>query len=180
MTVLQTSRLTLRPLVPADAPDYAAMRYHPEVTKWLMPVDGDPVEAALGTIGRFADQWAERGYSPWAIFRDGRLIGHCGLNHVAEFDATEVLWALHPDGWGRGYATEAATAAVEFGFGPVGLDTIFAITLPDNLASQAVVKRLGMGYRRNAPYRGFEVRYFDITREAWASRAPQERVQGRG
>jgi RimJ/RimL family protein N-acetyltransferase len=167
MTVLHTERLTLRPLVPDDAPAYAAMRYHPAVTRWLMPVTGDPVDAARGTIVRFAAQWTERGYSPWGIFVDGRLIGHCGLNHVAEFDATEVLWALHPDAWGKGYATEAATAAVNFGFDTIGLPTIFAITLPDNMSSQAVVKRLGFDYRRNVPYRGFDVRWFDIDSASW-------------
>jgi RimJ/RimL family protein N-acetyltransferase len=172
MTILQTARLTLRPLVPADAADYAAMRFHPEVARWLSPASGDPVEAARGSIGRFAEQWDERGYSPWAIFVEGRLIGHCGLNHVPEFEATEVLWALHPDGWGKGYATEAARAAVSFGFDAIGLSTIFAITKPDNSNSQAVVKRLGLGYRRNVTYRGFEARWFDITREAWSARTP--------
>ena len=54
MTMLQTERLTLRPLVPADAEAYAAMRYHPEVAKWLPPADGDPVDAARATIERFA------------------------------------------------------------------------------------------------------------------------------
>ena len=44
------------------------------------------------------------------------------------------------------------------------------IVKPDNLASQAVVKRLGLGYRRNVSYRDFEARYFDITRDAWARR----------
>ena len=170
MTVLQTDRLTLRPLVPDDAEAYAAMRYHPEVTRWLMPLDGDPVEAARGTIGRFAAMWAERGYAPWAIFRDGRLIGHCGLHYVPEFDATEVLWALHPGGWGQGYATEAALASVAFGFETIGLPLIFAITKPDNLASQAVVKRLGLGYRKNVTYRGFEARWFDTDRASWVAR----------
>ena len=65
---LQTERLTLRPLVPADAEAYAAMRYHPEVAKWLPPAAGDPVEAARGTIGRFAAGWQERGYAPWGVF----------------------------------------------------------------------------------------------------------------
>jgi RimJ/RimL family protein N-acetyltransferase len=168
MTVLKTDRLTLRPLVPEDAAEYAAMRYHPEVAAWLMPATIDPVEAARASIGRFAEQWTERGYSPWAVVADGRIVGHCGLNHVPEFDETEVLWALHPDAWGKGYATEAARASVAFGFDTIGLDLIFAITKPDNMASQAVVKRLGLTYRKNVAYRGFaEVRWFDVTREAW-------------
>ena len=167
MTEIRTARLMLKPLKPENAVDYAAMRYHPEVTKWLMPLQGDPVEAARGTIGRFAAQWAERGYAPWALWLGERLIGHCGLNYVPEFEATEVLWALHPDYWRGGYATEAARASLKFGFDDAGLAMIFAITKPDNLASQAVVKRLGLTYRKNVEYRGFEARFFDIDRATW-------------
>jgi len=167
MTEVKTERLALKPLVAENAEAYAVMRDHPEVTKWLLPLQGDPVEAARGTIGRFAQQWSERGYAPWAVWREGRLIGHCGLNYVPEFEATEVLWALHPDFWGGGYATEAARAALRFGFDDVGLAMIFAITKPDNMASQAVVKRLGLEYRRNVTYRGFEARFFDIDRATW-------------
>ena len=63
---------------------------------------------------------AERGYGPWGVFRDGRLIGHGGLNFVPEFGETEVLWALHPDAWGKGYATEVARAALGYGFDDAG------------------------------------------------------------
>lgn len=169
MTILTTDRLTLRPLVPDDAEDYAAMRFHPEVTKWLPPAgDADPLTAARGTIDRFAAAWRDEGYSPWGVFREGRLIGHGGLNHVPEFDATEVLWALHPDAWGKGYATEVAKAALAFGFGTVGLPLIFAITLENNVASQAVMKRIGLSYKKRVEYKGFkDVVWFDVDREAY-------------
>jgi RimJ/RimL family protein N-acetyltransferase len=172
MTLLQTERLTLRPLVPADAGPYAAMRYHPEVARWLPPASGDPLEAAQATIERFAAAWRDRHHAPWGVFREGQLIGHCGLNYVPEFERTEVLWALHPDAWGKGYATEVARAAVAYGFETLRLDLIFAITLPDNHASQAVMKRLGLGYRRRVEYKGFkDVVWFDIDRAAWLGRA---------
>ncbi|HTR84857.1 MAG TPA: GNAT family N-acetyltransferase [Reyranella sp.] len=168
MAPLKTDRLRLRPLVPQDAAAYAAMRYHPEVARWLVPADGDPMMAANATIARFATSWRERGYAPWGVFREGRLIGQCGLNFVPEFDETEVLWALHPDAWGRGYATEAARAALEFGFRDVGLKLIFAITKPDNSASRAVMKRLGLTYRRDVVYKGFDTVWFDIDRDGFA------------
>lgn len=170
MTILMTERLTLRPLLPDDAEAYVAMRFHPEVARWLPPArDADPLAAAHGTIERFAAAWRDEGYSPWGVFQDGRLIGHAGLNYVPEFEATEVLWALHPDAWGNGYATEVAKAALAFGFGTVGLDLIFAITLEDNTASQAVMKRIGLTYRKRVEYKGFkDVVWFDVDRETYA------------
>src|SRR5262245_1701859 len=168
MTTLQTERLCLRPLVVDDAQAYAAVRCHPDVARWLPPIAGEPVEAVRGTIGRFAAGWRERGYAPWGVFLHDRLIGHGGLNFVPEFDHTEVLWALHPDAWGKGYATEVARAALAYGFETLGLDLIFAITLPDNLASQAVMKRLGLTYRRRVSYKGFDdVVWFDSDQPAW-------------
>ncbi|MDP2372304.1 GNAT family N-acetyltransferase, partial [Reyranella sp.] len=82
---------------------------------------------------------------------------------------TEVLWALHPDAWGKGYATEVARAALAFGFGTVGLPLIFAITLPDNIASQAVMKRIGLTYRKRVEYKGFkDVVWFDVSRDEFS------------
>ncbi len=89
---------------------------------------------------------------------------------MPEFGQTEVLWALHPDAWGHGYATEVARAALGYGFDTLGLDLIFAITLPDNHASQTVMKRLGLTYRRRVEYKGFSnVVWFDMDRQAWAT-----------
>jgi ribosomal-protein-alanine N-acetyltransferase len=169
MTSLETERLTLRPLVPGDAAAYAAMRFHPEVEKWLPPAEGDPVEAALRSIARFAAGWQERHHAPWGVFRDGKLIGHGGLNFVPEFGETEVLWALHPEAWGRGYATEVAKAALAYGFDTLGLERIFAITLENNAASQAVMKRIGLKYRKRVDYKGFkDIVWFDMDRQTWA------------
>jgi RimJ/RimL family protein N-acetyltransferase len=171
MTVIETDRLTLRPLLAGDAEAYAEMRFHPKVAKWLPPAEGDPVEAARATIGRFAAGWQQRGYAPWGVFLADRLIGHGGLNFVPEFGETEVLWALHPDAWGKGYATEVARAALAYGFDTLGMALIFAITLPDNASSQAVMRRLGLIYRRRVDYKGFrDIVWFDIDRETWKAR----------
>ena len=166
MTIVMTERLTLRPLLPDDADAYLAIRHHPEVAKWVpLPFEG--------VIGRFAASWEERRYAPWGVFLGGRLIGHDGLNYVPEFGETEVLWALHPDAWGRGYATEVARASLDYGFGTLGLGLIFAITLPDNLASQAVMKRIGLTYRKRVAYRGFnDIVWFDVGRGDYAASMP--------
>jgi ribosomal-protein-alanine N-acetyltransferase len=167
MTTLKTERLTLRPMQPDDAEAYAAMRYHPDVARWLLPATGDPVDAARAAIARYALSWRDRGYGPWAVFCDGRLIGHAGLNFVPEFGETEVLWSLHPDGRGRGFATEAGRAALDFGFRSLGLKLIFAMTRPDNHASRAVMTRLGLVYRKKVVYRDVESVWFEVDRASW-------------
>jgi RimJ/RimL family protein N-acetyltransferase len=167
MTTIRTERLTLRPLIPADAEAYAAMRYHPAVAAWLLPATGDPLDSARASIERFAQSWQQRRYAPWGLFLEGRLIGHGGLNFVPEFGETEVLWALHPDVWGKGYATETARAALAYGFDTLTLNLIFAIAKPDNLASQAVMRRLGLLNRRNVVYKGMDVVWLDIDRARW-------------
>ena len=173
MTIVTTERLSLRPLLPADAEDYAAMRFHPEVARWLPPapgktLEGDFVAAAHAAIERFAASWQERRLAPWGVFREGRLIGHAGLNFIEQFDGVEVLWSLHPDAWGRGYATEAARAALAYGFETLELDSIFAITLEENRASRSVMERLGLSYRKRVDYKGFtDIVWYEVDREAW-------------
>lgn len=172
MTTLVTDRLTLRPLVQADAEAYAAMRWHPDVARWLPAVPGDPLDGARAAIDRFAEGWRAQGHAPWGVFREDRLIGHGGLNFVPSFGETEVLWALHPEAWGHGYATELANAALAFGFDRLGLQLIFAMTLPDNRASQAVMRRIGLTYRRRVAYKGYnDIVWYDMAREAWRTPA---------
>jgi ribosomal-protein-alanine N-acetyltransferase len=77
-----------------------------------------------------------------------RFIGFVGLNEIhfqAHFTpAVEVGWRLAREHWGRGYATEAARAAVEFGFNELELPEIVAMTALKNAPSRRVMERLGM------------------------------------
>lgn len=175
MAALAKPRLVLRPLVASDAAPYAAMRWHPEVARWLVGAPDDPQDAARSAIAAFAALWEKDGLAPWGVFdkapdgREGKLVGQGGLRRLPETDAVEVLYALHPDVWGRGLAVELGRESLRFGFDSRGLDRIFAITRPDNLASQAVLRRLGLGERRRTVWRGLDVVWFDI--DAASSRA---------
>jgi len=172
MSTLHTDRLILRPLGESDAYAYATVRYHPAVARWLLPAD-DPLEAARATVERFAEDWKRDGYGPWGLFLrrkdggEGRLIGHGGLRRLEEFGETELLYALHPDMWGKGYASELGGASLKHAFDTVGLSLVFAITKPENLSSQGVMKRLGMSYRKNVTYKEIEAVWFDIDRATW-------------
>lgn len=80
---------------------------------------------------------------------------------------TEIGWHLHPDAWGNGWATEAASAVLAHAF-EQGLDRVVAVTHPDNAASQAVCRRIGMTHR------GATDAYYDATCELFdVMRAPR-------
>lgn len=92
----------------------------------------------------------ERGFGLWGLERrdTGAFIGYTGLHEVS-FDtsftpAIEVGWRLAYDAWGQGFATEAARRALEIGFQAHALPEIVSFTIPENVRSQAVMRRLGM------------------------------------
>ena len=86
----------------------------------------------------------------WAVGVAGGapFVGMVGLHRMRAdlpcAPAVEVGWRLHPDTWGHGYATEAASASLRFGFEEAGLHEILAITTMLNTRSQAVMERIGM------------------------------------
>jgi RimJ/RimL family protein N-acetyltransferase len=95
-------------------------------------------------------EFQRSGFGLWALElrEDGRFMGFTGLS-VPSFEASftpavEVGWRLARWAWGNGYATEAATAALDFGFARAGLEEVVSFTSVENARSQAVMKRLGM------------------------------------
>jgi len=145
---LRTDRLILRRWRESDREPFARMNADPEVMRHfpstLTRAQSD------GFAARIERQFEERGYGPWAVEIPGEaeFIGFVGLLHhtfPAHFTpATEVGWRLNRPYWGKGYATEAARAAVADGFGRLGLDEIVSMTAPANVRSIAVMERLGM------------------------------------
>ncbi len=101
-------------------------------------------------VDRIEAEFDERGYGLWAVdvVATGEFIGFAGLS-VPGFEAhftpaVEVGWRLARTAWGHGYATEAARAAVDFGFNQVGLPVIVSFTAATNQRSRAVMERIGM------------------------------------
>lgn len=79
----------------------------------------------------------------------------------------EIGYILARAYWGRGYATEAASASLRYGFEQLGLERIVAVTRPDHLVSQQVLRKLGMVFERNAYYYGAEQVCYAASRDEY-------------
>ncbi|HEU4973832.1 MAG TPA: GNAT family N-acetyltransferase [Baekduia sp.] len=158
---VRTERLLLRRWTPADAEPLAAINADPRVMRFIGR--GAPIGPALSDalIARFEREWDARDHGIWAVEEltaPGELRGFCGLTVPmflpAVLPAVEVGWRLAPGAWGRGIATEAARAALAFGFERAGMREIIAIVHPDNDRSLRVCAKLGMTPRRDRPQPG--------------------------
>lgn len=145
---LHTERCVLRQWRDSDLVPWAEMNADPEVRRWFPEVLD--AERAGTEAGRCRDAIARRGWGMWALELPGEIAfaGFVGLN-VPQYDApfmpaVEIGWRLPRAAWGRGYATEAAQAALGFAFSRLALREVIAITVPGNLASRRVMQRLGM------------------------------------
>jgi len=100
------------------------------------------------------------------------LSGKCGLRPVDEGAGPEIDLACHYTraGWNKGYATEAAIAVIGRGLGPVGLATIMAVTVPENIGSWRVMEKAGMRYEGLVDYYGMKgLKKYVAAREWWRS-----------
>ena len=144
---LTTDRLILRGWRDEDREPFAALNADPAVMEHFpATLTADESDAMIERARGF---WADRGLCWFAVqIKDGPFIGFTGL-HRQEFPAhftpaVEIGWRLARAAWGFGYATEAARAAISWGFDTVGLDSIVSFTTTANTRSRAVMQRLGM------------------------------------
>ena len=131
-----------------DLDPFAALNADPEVMEFMPRLlNRSECEAIIGRIQAHFDR---NGFGWWAVEVPGKepLVGFVGIS-VPSFEAqftpcVEVGWRLARAHWGQGYATEAARAAITFGFERAGLDEIVSFTAAINQRSRSVMQRLGM------------------------------------
>lgn len=159
-----TDRLLLRMFVPGDAARLLEILSAPGVLDYFPPSPAPTQDSANRMIERVRREWADRGYCVWAVEHDGELIGRAGLQYLEETDETEVDFMLHPDFWGRGFATEVGRSSVQFGLEELGLDRIIGLVHPDNIGSHRVLEKIGMRLERRAAYFGMVVDKYVVLR----------------
>ncbi len=153
--VVATARARLEVMTSADVPALAAILADPDVAKNITADASSPERcrlAAAARITRYATNWDEHGYGVWGIREAddtaaslGGLLGWCGFAAPHHGDDPEILYGLGPASWGRGLATEAASAAIDWLFSAHPAAGVTAMVFGRiNPASAAVLARLGL------------------------------------
>ena len=178
--LLATPHLLLRELRADDARAVALRAGDRKVARYLIAVPAPyPVALAARWIAGRIAWWPQgRGLTLAVTRRDepDELLGSVSLRRFSRDRRAELGYWLGADAWGKGYATEAAGALVDFGFREMGLSRIYAQVLAGNVASCRVLEKLGMlheGLRRRHIRKGktlHDVVLYGMLRDEWRDR----------
>lgn len=144
--ILETERLLLRPFRPADIDPYAEMCADSEVMEFLNAT-GSPISRADAwrQLAMYLGHWELRGFGTWAVEErgTGAFVGRVGLHFPEGWPDRELGWTIARKFWGRGYASEAARAAIAHAFGTLGWTHLVSLIHPNNHRSARLAERLG-------------------------------------
>jgi RimJ/RimL family protein N-acetyltransferase len=170
---LETERLILRAPVAADFEPWAAFAADEEAARYI---GGAQTPAgAWRQMCTMVGAWTVRGFSMFSVVEksSGRWVGRVGPWMPEGWPGTEVGWGLSRDAWGKGYATEAATATIDWAFETLGWTEVIHTIDAENVGSHAVARRLGSTLLRETtlpPPLGWPVGIWGQTREQWLAR----------
>jgi [ribosomal protein S5]-alanine N-acetyltransferase len=166
---IETTHLLLRAWAPEDADTWFDIQQEEGILRYFPNQVPPSREKAGAYIAHQSAHWAKFGYGHWAVVtrEDGRVVGWNGLEYLPELDESEVAYLLSKRVWGRGYATEAARAAVRFGFERAGLSEIIGLVHPANTGSVRVLEKCGMICGDQITLWGMELSRFRLQRQVY-------------
>lgn len=172
--LLQTPRLLLREVDFSDEEDLFEMDSDPEVHRYIQNKPLQSREEVRQYIEVLREQYARFGVARLAVVdkASGECMGWCGLKY---FDSAinghihiyELGYRFKRKHWGKGLATEASTAVLDYGFENLPCDTIYAMTDPANENSKKVLAKLGFASGKSFEFMGDPVDWFELKREHW-------------
>jgi RimJ/RimL family protein N-acetyltransferase len=175
MIELETPRLKLRPFTWDDLDELARISAAPENRRymWSGPLTREQTAANIR-------QWLEayeRGLGLMAVTLrpGGELIGQCGLDPAGHEEDGLLGYMIDRPHLGKGLATEAAVAAVSYGFETLGLEGVWAAAMAGNAASRRVMEKLGMSHRRTERREGGEEVFYAVGKEEFFELWPQKK-----
>ena len=162
-TILTTERLLLRELTPNDSPDFYALNLNPNVIKYTGNTAFKNVEEARDFLEKYRD-YQLNGYGRWSVIHkaSNQFLGWCGLKFDEMENETDIGFRFFEEEWGKGYATEAAHACIQYGFNNLKLKRIIGRAMKANKASIIVLEKIGLVYERDIDFDGEEAVIYKI------------------
>jgi RimJ/RimL family protein N-acetyltransferase len=172
--VLHTARLILRPTADEDLDGWAEMMADAETARFIGGLQSR--STAWRGMASMAGSWVLNGFGMFSLIEKdtGRWVGRVGPWRPEGWPGTEVGWGLHRSAWGKGYAVEAAEAAIRWAFDDLGWTRVVHCIDPANLPSQKVAERLGSTLLGPGvlpdPYADQPIDLWGQTRDQWRAR----------
>ncbi|MES2679066.1 MAG: GNAT family N-acetyltransferase [Bacteroidota bacterium] len=169
---VETERLLLREILPEDEEALFELDSDPDVHRYVGKRPVETREQIKMVIAFIRQQYEDNGIGRWAVIEKttGQLIGWAGLklftdevNGIKDFH--ELGYRFMKKHWGKGYATEASKAIVNYGFEELGLTDIYGMTDPENLASKKVLEKTGLKYLETFDFSGEATDWFLISKK---------------
>lgn len=166
MNILETKRLLLRALTSDDLETVIELNSDPEVVRFI--TGGTPMtrEQTEARFNFYLNHQKTHGFAIWAIINkeDKSFIGICGIQYLEDTPNIEVGYRLAKAFWGKGIATEAAKACLDYGFNKLNLSEIVAVIDVENIASQKVIEKIGLRYEKMAYFYKADLKFYKITK----------------
>jgi len=167
---IHTSRLKLRPYAGEDLDALHRIFIDPQVRKYLCDDKIMPREWVAIEIENNTKCFEQHGFGQWSVFlkEKSELIGFCGFRFFYDNPPElQLLYGFSPHCWGKGLATEAAKAMIQYGFTEHKFQQIITATNVDNIASVRVIERVGMRFVQRINKAGLDVLYYAISHEEY-------------
>ncbi|HEY2882336.1 MAG TPA: GNAT family N-acetyltransferase [Pirellulales bacterium] len=162
---IETDRLIAQKPTPDDFGLWQSLLQNVQVAKTLGDRTDDEVRQFLAGA---CEHWQKHGFGRWNwhLRGDGKFVGRGGLNRafVAERDEIEVAYAIMPEFWNQGFATEIAKASIEVGFRQLGFSELVTFTLPTNLGSRRVMEKCGFKFEADIVWKDLPHVLYRLTR----------------
>ncbi|HEY5720924.1 MAG TPA: GNAT family N-acetyltransferase [Allosphingosinicella sp.] len=171
---LETPRLILRPPLEEDLDGWAAFSGDQEATRYIG--GPQPRATAWRCMATMTGSWALKSFGMFSVIEkeSGSWIGRLGPWQPEGWPGTEIGWGLRREAWGKGYATEGSSAAIQWAFDTLGWTEVIHCIHPDNRGSQHVAERLGSTLRgpgRMAPpFDEIPTEIWGQSRDQWEKR----------
>lgn len=174
MRSMRSARLVCRPIEASDVAELLALFRYPSVRRYLLDDELVSEEWVREEIAASAERFATTGAGIWAVRLRGAespIIGFVGFREFFDPPRLQLLYGLHPEYRGRGFATEAARGICDHAFVDLGFRLVEAATDAPNTASSRVLDRLGMRRVRVDGVDGVETSgtvFYVLDRDSWA------------